>query len=234
MGTAARVALNSFTDGVTTLTAGGLLQAYSGTLEVRLPDTTLATVYLAETGPSTLANPVTVVDGAIPGWVAPGVCYDIWDPATSSLVRRVEAIAATDQRIYESVTAGLLKTDENFSVGPNSVPNAGGGGNAGVYIGSNGKIGAVRATTGSIISASQPGDVAPRIQINGDASITFSDGTTADTFLKRAAAGIVSVTKLGVSNAAAATTPGSCVKRIQVFDDTGASIGYLPVYSAIT
>jgi hypothetical protein len=37
-----------------------------------------------------------------------------------------------------------------------------------------------------------------------------------------------------VSNSAAATTPGSVVKKIQVFDLAGASLGYLAVYSAIT
>jgi len=39
---------------------------------------------------------------------------------------------------------------------------------------------------------------------------------------------------LGVGNSAAATTPGTVVKKIQVYDQTGASLGYLPVYNAIT
>jgi hypothetical protein len=39
---------------------------------------------------------------------------------------------------------------------------------------------------------------------------------------------------IGVGNSAAATTPGAVVKKIQVFDATGASIGFLPVYSSIT
>jgi hypothetical protein len=39
---------------------------------------------------------------------------------------------------------------------------------------------------------------------------------------------------LGVGNSVAATTPGSVVKKVQIFDETGASLGYIPVYSAIT
>jgi len=39
---------------------------------------------------------------------------------------------------------------------------------------------------------------------------------------------------IGVGNYAAATTPGSVVKKIQVFDEFGNSLGYVPVYSSIT
>jgi hypothetical protein len=44
----------------------------------------------------------------------------------------------------------------------------------------------------------------------------------------------ISTGLLAVTNAAAATTPGSVVKKIQVFDGAGASLGYIPVYSTIT
>jgi hypothetical protein len=43
--------------------------------------------------------------------------------------------------------------------------------------------------------------------------------------------------KLGVGNAAAATTiaaPGTVVKKIEVFDAAGASLGFVPVYASIT
>ena len=33
---------------------------------------------------------------------------------------------------------------------------------------------------------------------------------------------------------AAATTPGSVAKKMQVFDETGASLGYVAIYDAIT
>jgi hypothetical protein len=39
---------------------------------------------------------------------------------------------------------------------------------------------------------------------------------------------------LGVGNSAAATTPGSIVKKVQIFDADGNSIGYIPVYDSIT
>jgi len=39
---------------------------------------------------------------------------------------------------------------------------------------------------------------------------------------------------LGVGNSATASTPGSVVKKIEVFDQTGASLGFIPVYSSIT
>lgn len=39
---------------------------------------------------------------------------------------------------------------------------------------------------------------------------------------------------IGVGNSAAATTPGSVTKKIQVFDASGNSLGYIAVYNAIT
>lgn len=44
----------------------------------------------------------------------------------------------------------------------------------------------------------------------------------------------VRVNKLGVNNSAAATVLGSVVKKMQVFDASGVSLGYLPIYDAIT
>jgi hypothetical protein len=39
---------------------------------------------------------------------------------------------------------------------------------------------------------------------------------------------------LGIGNAVSATTPGSVVKKVQIFDNFGNSLGYLPVYSSIS
>jgi hypothetical protein len=39
---------------------------------------------------------------------------------------------------------------------------------------------------------------------------------------------------LGVGNAVAATTPGSVVKKMQLFDGAGNAIGWVPIYSTIT
>lgn len=44
----------------------------------------------------------------------------------------------------------------------------------------------------------------------------------------------LATTGLGVGNSAAATTPGSVVKKVQLFSETGTSLGYLAVYDAIT
>lgn len=45
---------------------------------------------------------------------------------------------------------------------------------------------------------------------------------------------LVATSGLCVGNSAAATTPGSVVKKIEVFDTAGTSLGFVPVYSAIT
>jgi hypothetical protein len=45
---------------------------------------------------------------------------------------------------------------------------------------------------------------------------------------------IVRVNSLGVNNSASATTPGSVVKKIEVFDAGGTSLGFIPVYNTIT
>lgn len=39
---------------------------------------------------------------------------------------------------------------------------------------------------------------------------------------------------IGVGNSAAATTPGSVIKKIEVFDEAGTSLGFLPVYGSIS
>lgn len=37
-----------------------------------------------------------------------------------------------------------------------------------------------------------------------------------------------------MGNSTAATTPGTVVKKMEVFDASGASLGYVPIYDAIT
>ncbi len=39
---------------------------------------------------------------------------------------------------------------------------------------------------------------------------------------------------IGVGNSAAATTPGSVVRKIEIFDAAGTSLGFIPVYDSIT
>lgn len=48
------------------------------------------------------------------------------------------------------------------------------------------------------------------------------------------ASGQIKVASLGVGNSAAASIPGTVTKKIEVFDASGTSLGFLPVYDAIT
>jgi hypothetical protein len=65
-------------------------------------------------------------------------------------------------------------------------------------------------------------------------------GPKGDTNLHRSAADVLKTDDklitgvgLGVGNSASATTLGSVVKKMEVFDATGASLGYVPIYDAI-
>lgn len=86
------------------------------------------------------------------------------------------------------------------------------------------------------------GEAANRFQITNDAFLEWGGGTNPPdvNLFRQGTAGVRTNQKLladgglGVGNSAAATTPGSVVKKIQVFDETGASLGYIAVYSAIT
>ncbi|MFG1867101.1 right-handed parallel beta-helix repeat-containing protein [Micromonospora arborensis] len=45
---------------------------------------------------------------------------------------------------------------------------------------------------------------------------------------------LIAVGGIGVGNSVAATTPGSVVRKIEVFSSTGQSLGWVPVYNSIT
>ncbi len=86
------------------------------------------------------------------------------------------------------------------------------------------------------------GDTVARYAIRNNGGIMAGNGSTAaDTHLVRLNGGkwytsgmMIALVGLGVGNSAAATTPGSVVKKIQIFDAAGASLGYIAVYNAIT
>jgi hypothetical protein len=66
-------------------------------------------------------------------------------------------------------------------------------------------------------------------------------GTSFDTNLYRSAPStlkttgkLIATTGLGVGNSAAATTPGAVVRKMEVFDAAGVSLGFVPIYSTIT
>lgn len=45
---------------------------------------------------------------------------------------------------------------------------------------------------------------------------------------------LIATAGLGVGNSASASTPGTCVKKMEVFDAAGASLGYVPIYDSIS
>lgn len=85
------------------------------------------------------------------------------------------------------------------------------------------------------------GETAARWAAFGDGKQEWGDGATRDTNLYRSAANVlktddklVAAAGIGVGNSAAATTPGTVTRKIEVFDAAGASLGFIPVYDAIT
>lgn len=88
-------------------------------------------------------------------------------------------------------------------------------------------------------------DAEPRIQVTATAGvIDFGNGTNpVDVRIQRLAGNIggtasgdkwVANAGLGVGNSAAASTLGTVTRKMEVFDATGASIGFVPIYDAIT
>jgi hypothetical protein len=97
-----------------------------------------------------------------------------------------------------------------------------------------------KAWVGTGVGASR--ETNPRYTINAAGDTSWGPGSaTPDVTLKRSAAGILqsngkltATGGLGVGNSAAATTLGSVIKKIQIFDANGTSLGYIPVYNTIT
>ncbi len=106
--------------------------------------------------------------------------------------------------------------------------------------------------SGDFESAATAAGITYESKVGGDAQfryIRLADGTmkwgggslVSDVELARTAANLLNVNKklsatqgIGVGNSAAGATLGTVVKKVQIFDEAGASIGYLPVYDAIT
>jgi len=85
------------------------------------------------------------------------------------------------------------------------------------------------------------GEIRARLAVKADGSIEIGDGTNPrDCVLSRRAANIfntpdrLEVGTLGVGNSAAGSTLGNVVKKVEIFDDAGNSLGFLAVYDAIT
>ena len=101
------------------------------------------------------------------------------------------------------------------------------------------------AISGNLWIGKAAGDTAPRIQIDTqNGRLQFGPGNAAvDAGIQRigtAGVGTMSGDKfiatagIGVGNSAAGSTPGTCVKKMEVFDGSGASLGFVPIYDAIT
>ena len=82
-----------------------------------------------------------------------------------------------------------------------------------------------------------------RFQLRADGQMEWGNGAGAvDTTMKRNGAGNLRLLSgkmtadggLGAGNSAAATTLGTVTKKLEIFDAAGASLGFVPIYNAIT
>jgi len=96
-------------------------------------------------------------------------------------------------------------------------------------------------TTRAAFVASILGESDYRWRVLGDGTVQWGSGSASlDCELGRRTANILNtpdrleVGTLGVGNSAAATTPGNVVKKIEVFDNAGNSLGFLAVYDSIS
>ncbi len=65
-------------------------------------------------------------------------------------------------------------------------------------------------------------------------SVSWPDGAPVGSVSALTGQKLLAPAGIGVGNSAAATTPGTVVKKMEVFSATGASLGFVPIYDAIT
>ncbi|MEU7366632.1 hypothetical protein AB0B92_13715 [Streptomyces hygroscopicus] len=104
--------------------------------------------------------------------------------------------------------------------------------------------GIVGLSTNRLFDGRVSGDSSGRLAIFGDGKHEWGDGGAGgrDTNLYRSAANVlktddklITAIGLGVGNSATATTAvGTLVRKMEVFDASGASLGFVPIYSSIT
>lgn len=103
-------------------------------------------------------------------------------------------------------------------------------------------IGASGQASGSTaFQARVSGDANFRIEIRNNGTIVFGDGAGNNASLASPGASLLrtpgkmlATSGIGVGNSASASAVGTLSKKMQVFDETGASIGYVPIYTTIT
>jgi len=85
------------------------------------------------------------------------------------------------------------------------------------------------------------GEIYPRFGISCAGNLNWGDGSGGyDITMYRRSNGVLNmngrleVDSLGFGNAADGSTLGNVVKKIEIFDNAGNSLGYLPVYDSIT
>lgn len=131
-----------------------------------------------------------------------------------------------------SATASAL-TFQNGR-GTNTTPASSQSGDPLGYIIIRGFNGTSPADSGSVEFFATAGPVSGKIPGEMRFRTTNSSGTKA-TRMTLTDGGNLRVTgDLGVGNSAAATTPGSVVKKIEIFDASGTSLGFIAVYDSIT
>lgn len=151
---------------------------------------------------------------------------------------------ATQHRIYS--IAGLVydgylvyfgNTDNNHAEVVHAAVQSGGTGGAVIFKNADGAVGPARNNDLRYVNGSVKAESATygnKILFWNDEAGTVTIDSGGQLEILRDINHSTGVASPGFSNAVAATTPGSVVKKIQVFDAAGASLGYLPVYSSIS
>lgn len=70
--------------------------------------------------------------------------------------------------------------------------------------------------------------------VNAREHAKYTPGASSAAAITKFSSKLLAVGGVGVGNSAAGSSLGTVVKKMQVFDETGASLGYVPIYDAIT
>ena len=109
-------------------------------------------------------------------------------------------------------------------------------------IGSGINVSPLPLSTSTALESSVVGDSFSRFILRADGLMKWGGGSFApDTSLYRSHAYVIvsshkggGIAGLAVGNSAAGNTLGSLVKKVEIFDENNNSLGFLPVYDAIT
>lgn len=109
-------------------------------------------------------------------------------------------------------------------------------------IGATAYLATVADTTSRVLAGGVSGDSSQRTVIYADGKQEWGSGSASrDTNLYRKSAGVLSsdykitaTEGIGIGNSANASTLGTLTKKMEVFDASGNSIGFIPIYSSIT